>query len=46
VQFTALLLNPGTFLWFCMAPCGTGSDPYDSPPMGVAGYMTGTMTIA
>lgn len=46
VRFTAVLLNPGTFQWFCVAPCGAGSDPYSTPPMGVAGYMSGTMTIS
>ena len=45
VQFTVDLINPGTFEWFCFVPCGTGADPYSTPPMGVAGYMTGTMTI-
>ena len=44
-EFTVDLLNPGTFTWFCMAPCGAGADPYDTPPMGVPGFMTGTMTI-
>jgi uncharacterized membrane protein YphA (DoxX/SURF4 family) len=45
VQFTVDLINPGTFTWYCLAPCGTGTDPYTTPPMGVAGYMTGTMTV-
>jgi len=45
VRFRVDLLNPGSFQWFCIAPCGAGTDPYDTPPMGVAGYMTGTMTI-
>lgn len=45
VQFTVDLLNPGSFQWFCIAPCGAGADPYDTPPMGVAGFMTGTMTV-
>jgi len=44
-RFTVDLINPGQFLWFCFAPCGAGSNPYSTPPMGVAGYMTGTMTI-
>jgi uncharacterized membrane protein YphA (DoxX/SURF4 family) len=45
VRFTVYLTNPGTFQWFCMAPCGAGSNPYQTPPMGTPGYMTGTMTI-
>jgi len=46
VQFTVDLVNPGSFEWFCIAPCGAGTDPYDTPPMGVAGFMTGTITIS
>jgi hypothetical protein len=45
VQFTVDLINPGSFEWFCFVPCGAGPDPYSTPPMGVAGYMTGTMTV-
>jgi hypothetical protein len=45
VRFTVDLVNAGTFVWFCIVPCGTGADPYTSAPMGVAGYMTGTMTV-
>ncbi|MCI4347084.1 MAG: hypothetical protein L3J97_00500, partial [Thermoplasmata archaeon] len=45
VRFTVDLNNPGSFEWICVVPCGTGTNAYTSPPMGVAGYMTGTMTI-
>ena len=45
VQFTVDLVNNGTFVWFCIVPCGTGSNPYTTPPMGTPGYMTGTMTV-
>jgi hypothetical protein len=45
VQFTANLLRNGTFVWFCMAPCGTGTSPYSSPPMNVPGFMTGNLTV-
>ncbi|MCI4372268.1 MAG: hypothetical protein L3K02_01275 [Thermoplasmata archaeon] len=45
VQFEVDLLTPGSFEWFCFVPCGTGADAYSTPPMGVAGYMTGTMTV-
>ncbi len=44
VTFTMDLVNPGAFTWFCMAPCG--SDGSSGAPMGVPGYMTGTMTVA
>jgi len=46
VQFTVDLLGPGTFQWFCMAPCGAGGNPYSTPPMGTPGFMTGTMTVS
>jgi hypothetical protein len=45
VRFTVDLINPGAFLWFCIAPCGAGANPYSSPPMGTVGFMTGTLTI-
>ena len=45
IRFTVDLINPGSFGWFCVVPCGAGANPYSSPPMGVPGYMTGTMTI-
>ncbi|MGB6501083.1 MAG: hypothetical protein WBG19_06765 [Thermoplasmata archaeon] len=45
VRFTVLLLSAGKVSWFCMAPCGAGTNPYTSPPMGVKGYMAGTITI-
>lgn len=45
VQFTVALERTGQFVWFCIVPCGTGADPYNTPPMGVPGWMTGTMTV-
>jgi hypothetical protein len=45
VQFTVDLVHPGVLYWYCFAPCGTGANPYTSAPMGVPGYMTGTMTV-
>lgn len=45
VQFTLDLTSRGAFYWYCFAPCGTGSNPYDSPPMGTPGYMTGALTV-
>ncbi len=46
VEFTVDLVNPGNFTWFCIAPCGTGSNPYTTPPMGTFGYMSGTMSVS
>ena len=45
VQFTIDVLQPGEYIWYCFAPCGTGTDPYNTPPMDTPGYMTGTMTV-
>lgn len=45
IQFRVNLQGPGSFTWFCLAPCGAGSDPYGTAPMGVPGYMSGTMTV-
>ncbi|MGA8603896.1 MAG: hypothetical protein WB788_02370 [Thermoplasmata archaeon] len=44
-QFTVDISRTGEFVWFCVVPCGTGADPYNTPPMNVLGYMTGTITI-
>ena len=44
-QFTVDLTRAGEFVWLCVVPCGTGADPYSTPPMGVAGFMTGTITV-
>lgn len=46
VRFTVNIVNPGTFVWICTAPCGAGANPYSTPPMGTAGYMAGTMTVS
>ncbi|MCI4364592.1 MAG: hypothetical protein L3K10_00790 [Thermoplasmata archaeon] len=45
VQFTVDFVHPGVYAWSCIAPCGTGSNPYNSPPMNVPGFMTGTLTV-
>ncbi len=45
VTFTVDLNQTGQFQWFCEAPCGGGIDAYTSPPMGVPGYMSGTLTV-
>jgi len=44
-QFTVDIPRAGEFVWLCVVPCGTGADPYNTPPMGVAGFMTGTITV-
>jgi len=44
-RFTVYITNPGEFVWLCVVPCGTGADPYTTAPMGVPGFMTGTMTV-
>jgi len=45
VTFSVDITKTGEFVWFCVVPCGTGADPYNTPPMGVAGFMTGTITV-
>jgi hypothetical protein len=40
----ALDLTAGTYTWWCMAPCYTSGN--SGPPMGMPGYMTGTITVA
>ncbi len=45
VSFTLDLSAPGTYVWLCEAPCGQGTDGYSSPPMGLAGFMTGSLTV-
>jgi hypothetical protein len=44
-QFTVDISRTGEFVWFCVVPCGVGADPYNTPPMNVLGYMTGTITV-
>ena len=43
VTFTTYFNETGTFSWTCEAPCGTLTP--EGPPMGVPGYMTGTITV-
>ncbi len=43
ITFTLNLDETGQFSWFCEAPCG--SDGLTGAPMGVPGYMSGTMTV-
>jgi len=44
-SFTVDVSRTGEFVWFCVVPCGVGADPYNTPPMNVLGYMTGTITV-
>lgn len=43
VSFELDLTQTGSFTWLCEAPCG--SDGSSGFPMGVPGFMTGTMTV-
>ena len=43
--FSVDISRTGEFVWFCVVPCGQGADPYNTPPMNVLGYMTGTITV-
>ncbi|MHB8245339.1 MAG: hypothetical protein ACYDGN_08305 [Acidimicrobiales bacterium] len=39
---------PGTYVWHCYDPCGTGLSGYQhgfGGPMATTGYMSGTMTV-
>jgi uncharacterized membrane protein YphA (DoxX/SURF4 family) len=45
VQFSVDVTRTGELVWVCVVPCGTGADPYSTPPMGVPGFMTGTITV-
>ncbi len=44
VVFTVDFTSPGTYTWVCLDPCG--ADGYTGEPMGVPGYMSGTVTVA
>ena len=45
VQFDLEMDRTGQYLWYCIVPCGTGADPYNTAPMGVPGFMQGTLTV-
>lgn len=44
VEFTFRTPGPGTYVWQCMAPCGTGPNGMGGP-MVTNGYMTGTLVV-
>ena len=40
--------GPGTYIWHCYVPCGTGLDGLQEGfggPMATTGYMAGTVTV-
>ena len=41
--FFEAVFSAGTYLWMCMAPCG--SNGFTGFPMGTPGYMQGTITV-
>ncbi len=43
VTFSVDFTQAGTYTWICLDPCG--ADGYTGEPMGVPGYMSGTMTV-
>lgn len=45
ITFTIKTGKPGTYQWLCMDPCGSGPGG-EGTPMGLLGYMAGTMTVA
>jgi len=38
------LTSPGTYTWYCMTPCGGGTDGLDGA-MSTAGWMTGSLVV-
>lgn len=46
VSFTIRTGAPGTYLFRCFDPCGTGSSGWSGPMSAAAGYMEGTITVA
>lgn len=44
ITFELDLTAPGSYPWFCETPCGANG--FTGPPMGVPGYMDGTMTVS
>lgn len=43
VTFEVDFTHAGTYVWTCLAPCG--SSGYSGAPMGQPGYMSGTITV-
>jgi hypothetical protein len=46
VTFAIQFTSGGYFTWLCNAPCGAGDNPATTDPMGEAGFMAGTITVA
>ena len=45
VTFSFITGDPGTYVWNCEFPCGTGYVEFGGP-MSQRGYMSGTVTVA
>ena len=45
VGFTTWFNETGSYLWYCLMPCGAGTDASSTPPMGEMGWMAGTITV-
>ncbi len=43
ISFEVDFTQPGTYVWTCLAPCGSAG--YAGAPMGEPGYMSGTITV-
>lgn len=43
ISFEIDFTQAGTYVWTCLAPCG--SDGYSGAPMGQPGFMSGTITV-
>lgn len=44
-SFTIRVAKPGNYSWLCFDPCGAGTSGFGAP-MGLSGYMAGTVTAA
>ena len=42
--FSFITGDPGTYIWQCVAPCGSNFNGFGGP-MGTKGYMSGTITV-
>ncbi|HEY6537597.1 MAG TPA: hypothetical protein VI138_00980 [Candidatus Dormibacteraeota bacterium] len=43
--FTVRIAKAGNYSWLCFDPCGGGADG-GAAPMGIVGYMAGTVTVS
>ena len=42
--FSFITGDPGTYIWQCIAPCGSNFNGFGGP-MSTKGYMSGTITV-